>query len=67
MAWFKRKTKEVAEEDVEASNKAGMAAMFSLGLIAGYKGVAGLTHILYITLVLITFIYSGGIVEWLVK
>lgn len=51
----------------KSMDKVGTAAAFSLGLIAGYKGVSVMTHALYSTLVILTFIYSGGVVEWLLK
>ena len=49
------------------TNKTGFAAAFSLGLIAGYKGVGMSIHVLYAVLVVLTFIYSGGIVEWVLN
>ena len=61
----KKEKKKKEKKEGKEFGKTGKAALFLLGVIAGRHGIPVMTHALYLTLILVTFIYSGGIVQWI--
>ena len=62
-------TKEKKEdiEKQEKNSKTSQAAIFLLGIVAGRHGIPLFAHVLYITGIVLTFMWSGGVVKWLMK
>lgn len=47
-----------------AEDKTRVAAAFGLGFLTGFKIMPCLIHLFYMKLILLTYFYGGGMVQW---